>query len=106
MLEGGEARLACRRRGGSANLGATVVWYDPKEREVAPGSAKYRLERGEAWVNLTIQDAEWPGDGGIYRCAAANAVGTARLPIHLRVDRESWEGWGGSQGGLGVVGVV
>lgn len=101
VLEGGEARLACQRRGGGANLGARVVWYDPKEREVTAGSAKYRLERGEAWVNLTVRDAEWPGDGGIYRCAAANAVGTARLPVHLRVDRESWEGRGGPQGGLG-----
>ncbi|KAM6045023.1 LOW QUALITY PROTEIN: V-set and immunoglobulin domain-containing protein 10-like 2 [Theristicus caerulescens] len=86
VLEGGEARLACRRRGG-AGLGATVVWYDPMEREVTPGLAKYRLERGEAWLNLTVGDAEWPGDGGIYRCAAANAVGTASLPVRLRVDR-------------------
>ncbi|XP_075029216.1 V-set and immunoglobulin domain-containing protein 10-like 2 [Calonectris borealis] len=86
VLEGGEARLACRRRGG-ADLGATVVWYDPEEREVTPGLAKYRLERGEAWVNLTVPDAEWPADGGIYRCAAANAVGTASLPVRLRVDR-------------------
>ncbi|KAM6234881.1 LOW QUALITY PROTEIN: V-set and immunoglobulin domain-containing protein 10-like 2 [Spheniscus humboldti] len=87
VLEGGEARLACRWRGSGANLGATVAWYDPKEREVMPGLAKYRLERGEAWVNLTVWDAEWPGDSGIYRCAAANAVGTASLPVRLRVDR-------------------
>ncbi|XP_075579469.1 V-set and immunoglobulin domain-containing protein 10-like 2 [Pelecanus crispus] len=85
VLEGSEARLACRRRG--VSLGAAMVWYDPKEREVTPGLAKYRLERGEAWVNLTVRDAEWPGDGGIYRCAAANAVGTASLPVRLRVDR-------------------
>ncbi|KAM6191033.1 V-set and immunoglobulin domain-containing protein 10-like 2 [Sarcoramphus papa] len=88
VLEGGEVRLACRRRGGGgANLGATVAWYDPKEREVTPGSAKYRLERGEAWLSLTIRDAEWPADSGIYRCTAANAVGTASLPVRLRVDR-------------------
>ncbi|XP_068274236.1 V-set and immunoglobulin domain-containing protein 10-like 2, partial [Nyctibius grandis] len=89
VLEGGEARLACRRRGGgsSADLGAAVVWYDPKEREVTPGVAKYRLDRGEAWLNLTVRDAEWPGDSGTYRCAAANAVGTASLPVRLRVDR-------------------
>ncbi|XP_074705002.1 V-set and immunoglobulin domain-containing protein 10-like 2 [Strix aluco] len=87
VLEGGEARLACRRRGGGAYLGATVVWYDPEDREVTPGLAKYRLERGEEWVNLSIRDAEWPRDGGIYRCAAANAVGTASLPVRLRVDR-------------------
>lgn len=106
MLEGSEARLACRQRGGSADLGAAVAWYDAKEREVTPGLAKYWLERGEAWVNLTIRDAEWPGDGGIYRCAAANAVGSASLPIRLRVDRESWEGWGGPWGGLlGCMGV-
>ncbi|KAM6370671.1 LOW QUALITY PROTEIN: V-set and immunoglobulin domain-containing protein 10-like 2 [Pluvialis apricaria] len=86
VLEGSEARLACRR-GGGANLGAAVVWYDPREREVTPGLAKYRLERGETWVNLTVLDAEWPGDGGIYRCTAANAVGTASLPVRLRVDR-------------------
>ncbi|KAM6115650.1 V-set and immunoglobulin domain-containing protein 10-like 2 [Phoenicopterus ruber ruber] len=86
VLEGGEARLACRCRG-SADLGAAVAWYDPKEREVMPGSGKYRLERGEAWVSLTVRDAEWPGDGGTYRCAAANAVGTASLPVRLRVDR-------------------
>ncbi|XP_075630645.1 LOW QUALITY PROTEIN: V-set and immunoglobulin domain-containing protein 10-like 2 [Balearica regulorum gibbericeps] len=87
VLEGSEARLACRRRGGGADLGARVVWYDPKAREVTPGLAKYRLEREEAWVNLTVRDAEWPGDSGIYRCAAANAVGTASLPVRLRVDR-------------------
>ncbi|XP_042656321.1 LOW QUALITY PROTEIN: V-set and immunoglobulin domain-containing protein 10-like 2 [Tyto alba] len=87
VLEGGEARLACRRRGRGAQLGATVVWYDPEEREVTPGLAKYRVERGEEWVNLTIRDAAWPGDGGIYRCAAGNAVGTASLAVRLRVDR-------------------
>ncbi|XP_075377316.1 LOW QUALITY PROTEIN: V-set and immunoglobulin domain-containing protein 10-like 2 [Mycteria americana] len=87
VLEGGEARLACRRRSGGADLGAAVVWYDPKEREVTPGLARYRLERGEAWVNLTVRDAEWPGDGGIYRCTAANAAGAASLPVRLRVER-------------------
>ncbi|XP_005058883.1 PREDICTED: V-set and immunoglobulin domain-containing protein 10-like [Ficedula albicollis] len=107
VLEGGEAQLACRQRGSSASLGAAVAWYDPKEREVTPGLAKYRLEQGEAWVNLTVRDAEWPGDGGIYRCTAThavrdaewpgdggiyrctatNAVGTASLPVRLRVDR-------------------
>ncbi|XP_052642252.1 LOW QUALITY PROTEIN: V-set and immunoglobulin domain-containing protein 10-like 2 [Harpia harpyja] len=89
VLEGSEVRLACRQRGGSggADLGAAVAWYDAKEQEVTPGLAKYWLERGEAWVNLTIRDAEWPGDGGIYRCAAANAVGSASLPVRLRVDR-------------------
>ncbi|GAB0199865.1 V-set and immunoglobulin domain-containing protein 10-like 2 [Grus japonensis] len=87
VLEGGEARLACQRRSGGADLGARVVWYDPKAREVTPGLAKYRLEREEAWVNLTVRDAEWPGDSGIYHCTAANAVGTASLPVRLRVDR-------------------
>ncbi|KAJ7418484.1 titin-like protein [Pitangus sulphuratus] len=87
VLEGGEALLTCRQRGTSARLSATVAWYDPKEREVTPGLAKYRLEQGEAWLNLTVLDAEWPGDGGIYRCAATNAVGTASLPVRLRVDR-------------------
>uniref|UniRef100_A0A663F3R5 Ig-like domain-containing protein n=1 Tax=Aquila chrysaetos chrysaetos TaxID=223781 RepID=A0A663F3R5_AQUCH len=107
VLEGSEARLACRQRGGGGpDLGAAVAWYDAKEREVTPGLAKYWLERGEAWVNLTIRDAEWPGDGGIYRCAAANAVGSASLPVRLRVDRESWEGWGGGPLGwaFGVAG--
>ncbi|XP_072774361.1 V-set and immunoglobulin domain-containing protein 10-like 2 isoform X1 [Taeniopygia guttata] len=87
VLEGGEAQLACRQRGGSARLGATVAWYDPMEREVTPGLAKYGLEEGEEWVNLTVRDAEWPGDSGIYRCTATNAVGTATLPVRLRVDR-------------------
>ncbi|KAM6238351.1 LOW QUALITY PROTEIN: V-set and immunoglobulin domain-containing protein 10-like 2 [Porphyrio hochstetteri] len=87
VLEGGEVRLACRQSGGSANLGATMAWYHPKAVEVTPGLAKYQLERGEAWLNLTIQDAEWPGDSGTYRCGAANAVGAASLPVRLRVDR-------------------
>ncbi|XP_072210946.1 V-set and immunoglobulin domain-containing protein 10-like 2 [Excalfactoria chinensis] len=86
VLEGGEARLACRQRGGT-ELGAELGWYDPQEREVPAGSAKYRLERGGAWANLTVRDAEWPQDGGTYRCAAANSVGTASLPVRLRVDR-------------------
>lgn len=104
VLEGGEAQLACRQRGSSASLGATVAWYDPKEREVTPGLPKYRLEQGEAWVNLTVLDAEWPGDSGIYRCTATNAVGTASLPVRLRVDRESWDGWSGWAGGTKGVG--
>ncbi|XP_032565449.1 V-set and immunoglobulin domain-containing protein 10-like 2 isoform X3 [Chiroxiphia lanceolata] len=87
VLEGGEALLTCRQRGTSARLSATVAWYDPREREVTQGLAKYRLEQGEAWLNLTVLDAEWPGDGGIYRCTATNAVGTASLPVRLRVDR-------------------
>uniref|UniRef100_A0A8C3EEK4 V-set and immunoglobulin domain containing 10 like 2 n=1 Tax=Corvus moneduloides TaxID=1196302 RepID=A0A8C3EEK4_CORMO len=87
VLEGGEAQLSCRQLGSNADLGATVAWYDPKEREVTPGLAKYRLEQGEAWLNLTVRDAEWPGDSGIYRCTATNAVGTASLPVRLRVDR-------------------
>ncbi|XP_030320502.1 LOW QUALITY PROTEIN: V-set and immunoglobulin domain-containing protein 10-like 2 [Calypte anna] len=86
VLEGGEARLACRR-GGGIDLGATMAWYDPQEREVTPGMAKYRVEQGEAWLNLTVRDAEWPADTGTYRCAAANAVGTASCPVHLRVER-------------------
>lgn len=88
VLEGGEARLACRQRGGT-ELGAEMGWYDPQEREVPAGTTKYRLERGGAWANLTVRDAEWPQDGGTYRCAAANSVGTASLPVRLRVDRES-----------------
>ncbi|XP_017664941.1 PREDICTED: hemicentin-2 [Lepidothrix coronata] len=87
VLEGGEALLTCRQRGTSARLSATVAWYDPKEREVTQGLAKYRLEQGEAWLNLTVLDAEWPGDSGIYRCTATNSVGTASLPVRLRVDR-------------------
>ncbi|XP_050570947.1 LOW QUALITY PROTEIN: V-set and immunoglobulin domain-containing protein 10-like 2 [Cygnus atratus] len=86
VLEGGEARLACRWCG-VTHLGAEMVWYDPREQEVPPGMAKYRLEQDEAWANLTVRDAEWPGDGGTYRCTAANAVGTTSLPVHLRVDR-------------------
>ncbi|XP_068515156.1 LOW QUALITY PROTEIN: V-set and immunoglobulin domain-containing protein 10-like 2 [Anas acuta] len=86
VLEGGEARLACRWCG-VTQLGAEMVWYDPQEREVPPGMAKYWLEQDEAWANLTVRDAEWPGDGGTYRCTAANAVGTTSLPVHLRVDR-------------------
>ncbi|KAJ7415964.1 titin-like protein [Willisornis vidua] len=87
VLEGGEALLTCRQRGTSARLSATMAWYDPKEREVTPGLAKYRLEQGEAWVNLTVLDAEWPGDGGTYRCTATSAVGTASRSVRLRVDR-------------------
>ncbi|XP_068023367.1 V-set and immunoglobulin domain-containing protein 10-like 2 [Melanerpes formicivorus] len=87
VLEGGEARLACRRHDGGASLGASMAWYDPKQQEVTLGLAKYQLEQGEAWLNLTVQDAEWPGDGGTYRCAAANAVGTASLPVRLHVER-------------------
>uniref|UniRef100_A0A8C3GGB7 V-set and immunoglobulin domain containing 10 like 2 n=1 Tax=Cairina moschata TaxID=8855 RepID=A0A8C3GGB7_CAIMO len=86
VLEGGEARLACRWCG-VTHLGAEMVWYDPQEREVPLGMAKYWLEQDEAWANLTVRDAEWPGDGGTYRCTAANAVGTTSLPVHLRVDR-------------------
>ncbi|KAM8989295.1 LOW QUALITY PROTEIN: V-set and immunoglobulin domain-containing protein 10-like 2 [Ara ararauna] len=87
VLEGGEVRLACQQGGPGTNLGASMAWYNPKEQEVTEGFAKYHLERGEAWLNLTIHDAEWPGDSGTYRCAAANAVGTASLPVHLRVER-------------------
>lgn len=101
VLEGSEARLACRRHDGGASLGATMVWYDPKEQEVTLGLAKYQLEQGEVWLNLTVRDAEWPGDGGTYHCAATNAVGTASLPVHLRVESESWQGCGVS--GAGVI---
>lgn len=93
VLEGGEARLACRWCG-VTHLGAEMVWYDPREQEVPLGMAKYRLEQDEAWANLTVRDAEWPGDGGTYRCTAANAVGTTSLPVHLRVDRECVGGEG------------
>ncbi|KAI6073131.1 V-set and immunoglobulin domain-containing protein 10-like isoform X1 [Aix galericulata] len=86
VLEGGEVRLACRWCG-VTHLGAEMVWYDPREREVPLGMAKYWLEQDEAWANLTVRDAEWPGDGGTYRCTAANAVGTTSLPVHVRVDR-------------------
>ncbi|KAM6400267.1 V-set and immunoglobulin domain-containing protein 10-like 2 [Rhynochetos jubatus] len=87
VLEGSEARLACRQGDSGAGLGTTVVWYNPQEREVTAGLAKYWLEWGETWVNLTVRDTEWPGDGGIYRCTAANAVGTTSLRVRLRVDR-------------------
>ncbi|KAM6107609.1 LOW QUALITY PROTEIN: V-set and immunoglobulin domain-containing protein 10-like 2 [Pterocles gutturalis] len=87
VLEGGEARLACRRCGDGDNLGVTMTWYDPTEREVTQASPKYHLERGQSWLNLTVRDAEWPGDGGTYRCAATNAVGAASVPVRLHVDR-------------------
>ncbi|KAK2517813.1 hypothetical protein Q9966_014550 [Columba livia] len=87
VLEGDEARLACRRHGGD-NLGATMAWYDPREQEVTAGMAtKYHLERGRTWLNLTVADAEWPRDAGTYRCAAANTVGSASLAVRLRVER-------------------
>ncbi|XP_015739534.1 V-set and immunoglobulin domain-containing protein 10-like 2 isoform X2 [Coturnix japonica] len=86
VLEGGEARLACRHRGGT-ELGAELGWFDPQQREVPGSSTKYRLERGGAWANLTVRDAEWPRDGGSYRCSAANSVGTNSLRVQLRVER-------------------
>ncbi|XP_010006411.1 PREDICTED: V-set and immunoglobulin domain-containing protein 10 [Chaetura pelagica] len=95
VLEGGEARLACRRRGSRADLGATLAWYDPEEREVTPGMAKYRVERGEDWVNLTVQDAEWPRDGVFFPgqwalpASLSTSVWTSRSRHHQKPPRTS-----------------
>ncbi|CAM4666297.1 unnamed protein product [Lepidochelys olivacea] len=85
LFEGGEVRLACALQG--PHLGSEVFWFNDKHQVIRPDAARYRLQQGDAWFNLTIQDTEWMRDSGTYHCVAVNAVGNATVPIRLRVKR-------------------
>ncbi|XP_037738015.2 V-set and immunoglobulin domain-containing protein 10-like 2 [Chelonia mydas] len=85
LFEGGEVRLACALQG--PHLGSEVFWFNNKHQVVRPDAARYRLQQGDAWFNLTIRDTEWMRDSGTYRCVAVNAVGNATVPIRLRVKK-------------------
>ncbi|XP_067422909.1 V-set and immunoglobulin domain-containing protein 10-like 2 [Emydura macquarii macquarii] len=85
LFEGGEVQLACALQG--AHLGAEVFWYNNRRQVIRPDAARYRLQQGDAWFNLTIRDTEWMRDSGTYHCAAVNAVGNATVPIALRVKK-------------------
>ncbi|CAM4686798.1 unnamed protein product [Caretta caretta] len=85
LFEGGEVRLACALQG--PHLGSEVFWFNNKHQVIRPDAARYRLQQGDAWFNLTIRDTEWMRDSGTYHCVAVNAVGNATVPIRLRVKR-------------------
>ncbi|XP_077695759.1 V-set and immunoglobulin domain-containing protein 10-like 2 [Eretmochelys imbricata] len=85
LFEGGEVRLACALQG--PDLGSEVFWFNNKHQVIRPDAARYRLQQGDAWFNLTIWDTEWMRDSGTYHCVAVNAVGNATVPIRLRVKR-------------------
>ncbi|XP_038236329.1 V-set and immunoglobulin domain-containing protein 10-like 2 [Dermochelys coriacea] len=85
LFEGGEVQLACALQG--PHLGSEVFWFNNKHQVIRPDAARYRLQQGDAWFNLTIRDTEWMRDSGTYHCAAVNAVGNATVPIRLRVKK-------------------
>lgn len=109
LFEGGEVRLACALQG--PDLGSEVFWFNNKHQVIRPDAARYRLQQGDAWFNLTIWDTEWMRDSGTYHCVAVNAVGNATVPIRLRVKSMAGQGgcsWDpyrdrGANGGLGRV---
>nr|XP_042707942.1 V-set and immunoglobulin domain-containing protein 10-like 2 [Chrysemys picta bellii] len=85
LFEGGEVQLACALQG--PHLGSEVFWFNNKHQVIRPDAARYRLQQGDAWFNLTIRDTEWMRDSGTYHCAAVNAVGNTTVPIRLRVKK-------------------
>ncbi|KAM7137791.1 V-set and immunoglobulin domain-containing protein 10-like 2 [Macrochelys suwanniensis] len=85
LFEGGEVQLACALQG--PHLGAEVFWFNNKHQVIRPDAARYRLQQGDAWFNLTIRDTEWLRDSGTYHCVAVNAVGNATVPIRLHVKK-------------------
>ncbi|XP_032625924.2 V-set and immunoglobulin domain-containing protein 10-like 2 [Chelonoidis abingdonii] len=85
LFEGSEVQLACTLQG--PHLGSEVFWFNNKHQVIRPDAARYRLQQGDAWFNLTIRDTEWMRDSGTYHCAAMNAVGNATIPIRLHVKK-------------------
>ncbi|KAH0623236.1 hypothetical protein JD844_031321 [Phrynosoma platyrhinos] len=85
LFEGNEVLLACQLQG--TYLGSEVFWYNNKNQVIRPDAKKYRLQKENAWFNLTLQDTEWMKDSGIYRCAAMNAVGNASALVSLQVKK-------------------
>nr|XP_056716790.1 V-set and immunoglobulin domain-containing protein 10-like 2 [Euleptes europaea] len=85
LFEGNEVQLSCLLQG--AYLGSEVFWYNNKNQVIRADAQKYKLQQGNAWFNLTLQDTEWMRDSGTYRCAALNAVGNASATINLQVKK-------------------
>ncbi|XP_060643333.2 V-set and immunoglobulin domain-containing protein 10-like 2 [Anolis sagrei] len=85
LFEGNGVQLACHLL--TAYLGSEVFWYNNKNQVIRSDAKKYRLQKENAWFNLTLQDTEWMKDSGIYRCAAINAVGNASAFVNLQVKK-------------------
>ncbi|KAM4652086.1 V-set and immunoglobulin domain-containing protein 10-like 2 [Discoglossus pictus] len=85
ILEGNDVQLTCYLK--EANPVSEIIWYDNKNKQIIPDSQKYGVLQEKGWSNLTIREAEWNVDSGLYRCMALNAVGNSSLLIRFRVQK-------------------